>query len=78
MGDAVLEIVSSDFLFKEYPNLPEINEDTNFVEDLGADSLDLYQIVMEVEEGLGIEVDAESIAKVSTYGEALEMLQEYE
>lgn len=56
----------------------EINEGTNFVEDLGADSLDLYQIVMEVEEGLGIEVDAESIAKVSTYGEALEMLQEYE
>lgn len=56
----------------------EIKPETNFVDDLGADSLDLYQIIMEVEEELGIEVDAESLAKVSTYGEALEYLLENE
>ena len=56
----------------------EIKPETSFVDDLGADSLDLYQIIMEVEEELGIEIDAESVAKVSTYAEALEMLLENE
>lgn len=56
----------------------EIKPETDFVGDLGADSLDLYQIIMYVEEELGIEVDAESLAKVSTYGEALEFLLENE
>jgi len=56
----------------------EIKPETSFVDDLGADSLDLYQIVLEVEEELGIEVDAESLANVSTYEEALELLLENE
>ena len=48
----------------------EIREDTTFAEDLGADSLDLYQILMGIEDTFGItaaegEIDLDKVKKVS-------------
>lgn len=48
----------------------EISEDTTFAEDLGADSLDLYQILMGIEDTFGItaaedEIDLDKVKKVS-------------
>lgn len=55
-----------------YPD--EITEDTTFMEELGADSLDLYQIVMEVEEKLEIQISADEVQGIRTAKEALELL----
>ena len=48
----------------------ELTEDTTFVEDLCADSLDIYQIVMEIEETFHIEIAEEDVEKIRTVGEA--------
>ena len=53
----------------------EVTEDTSFVDDLCADSLDVYQIVMGIEEIFDIEVDAEAAAQISTVGEAVELIK---
>lgn len=54
----------------------EITEETSFVDDLCADSLDLYQIVMGIEEEFSIEISQEAAEKVSTVGEALQLIRE--
>ena len=53
----------------------EVTEETTFTEDLGADSLDVYQIVMKIEEAFEIEIPAESIQEISTVGEAVELIR---
>ncbi|MBQ9613914.1 MAG: acyl carrier protein [Lachnospiraceae bacterium] len=53
----------------------EITEDTTFADDLGADSLDLYQILMGIEEEFGITVDQEKAEKVTTVKEALDLIK---
>lgn len=53
----------------------EVTEDTSFVDDLCADSLDVYQIVMGIEEIFDIEVDAEAAEQISTVGEAVELIK---
>lgn len=53
----------------------EITMDTTFMEDLGADSLDIYQIIMGVEDEFDIEISAEDAEKISTVGEAVELIR---
>ena len=53
----------------------EIKPETTFVDDLGADSLDVFQIIMGVEEKLNIEVDTEAAEKLSTVGDAVELIK---
>lgn len=53
----------------------EITEETTFADDLGADSLDLYQILMGLEEEFGMTVDQEAAEKVKTAGDALKLLK---
>lgn len=56
-------------------NPDEIHEDSAFVEDLGADSLDVFQIVMGVEEEFDMEISPEEAERISTVGEAVELVQ---
>jgi len=53
----------------------EITLETTFMGDLGADSLDVFQIVMGIEEEFGIEIPAEKAEKISTVEEAVEMIK---
>ena len=53
----------------------EIEMDMTFLNDLGADSLDVYQIVMGVEEELGITIPSEPIEKIATVREAVELIK---
>ena len=53
----------------------EITADTTFADDLGADSLDLYQILMGIEEEYGIKVPQEKAESISTVGDALELIR---
>ena len=52
-----------------------ITEDTTFVDDLGADSLDIFQIIMGIEEEFDIEVPAEEAEKITTVEEAVNMIK---
>lgn len=53
----------------------EIEMETTFLADLGADSLDVYQIVMDVEEELHITVSWDSVENITTVGEAVELIK---
>lgn len=54
-------------------NEDEITLDTTFVDDLGADSLDVFQIVMGIEEEFDIEI--KEVEQIATVGEAVEMIK---
>lgn len=54
----------------------EITMDTTFAEDLGADSLDMYQVVLQMEETFGIEVVPEKIEKINKVSEAMTYINE--
>ena len=53
----------------------EITLETTFTDDLGADSLDVFQIIMGIEEEFGIEIPAEKAEKISTVEEAVELIK---
>jgi acyl carrier protein len=52
----------------------EIAESTRFREDLDADSLDLYELVMELEDTYGIRLSEEEAAEIETVGEAVDFV----
>ena len=54
----------------------EITEETSFKDDLDADSLDLFEMVMALEEEFGIEIPSEDLEKLVTVGDVLEYLQD--
>lgn len=53
----------------------EIRPDMTFVEDLGADSLDVFQIIMGIEEEFDIEIDNEEAEKISTVQDAADQIK---
>ena len=53
----------------------EIEMDMTFLTDLGADSLDLYQIFMGVEEETGLHIPTEGLDKLTTVREAVEWME---
>ena len=53
-----------------------INLDTSFKDDLGADSLDLFELVMNLEDEYSIELPAEELAEIHTVGEVIDYLKE--
>lgn len=52
-----------------------ITVNTNLQEDLGADSLDLVEIIMEFETKFGLEIPDEDILKLKTIGDAIEYIE---
>ena len=53
----------------------EITMETTFVDDLGADSLDVFQIIMGLEEEFDIEIANEDAEKIVTVGDAVEQIR---
>ena len=53
----------------------EITMETTFVDDLGADSLDVFQIIMGIEEVFHIEIPAEKAERITTVGEAVALIK---
>lgn len=52
----------------------EITEATDFKEDLNADSLDLFELLMALEEEFGTEIPSEDLEKLATVGDVMEYL----
>ncbi len=53
----------------------EITMDTTFVDDLGADSLDIFQIIMGIEEEFDIEIKNEDAEKIATVADAVDQIK---
>lgn len=53
----------------------EIKPETTFVDDLGADSLDIFQIIMGIEEEFDIEIDNEEAEKITTVQDAVDQIK---
>ncbi len=54
----------------------EVKEESKFVEDLGADSLDVVELVMALEEKFGIEIPDEEAEKIATVADAVKFIEE--
>ena len=53
----------------------EIRPETTFVDDLGADSLDIFQIIMGIEDEFDIEIDNEEAEKIVTVQDAVDQIK---
>mgnify|MGYP005790879201 FL=1 len=53
----------------------EIRPETTFVDDLGADSLDIFQIIMGIEEEFDIEIDNDEAEKIVTVQDAVDQIK---
>lgn len=56
----------------------EITEATSFKDDLGADSLDIFELVMALEEEYGVEIPSEDLENVNTVGDVINYLKEHD
>jgi acyl carrier protein len=69
--DEVLTLVREHLAEELEVDAATIGEETRFKEDLDADSLDLYELVMELEDNYGVSVSEEQAAKIKTVGDAV-------
>ena len=74
--DEVLSLVRNHLADELEVEAGRIGEETRFKEDLDADSLDLYELVMELEDRYGISVTEEQAARIETVGDAVSFVLE--
>ncbi|MBX5469851.1 MAG: acyl carrier protein [Thermoleophilaceae bacterium] len=72
--DEVLERIREHLSAELEVDAASIREDTRFKEDLEADSLDLVELVMELEDRYGIRIPDEEAAKILTVGQAADFV----
>jgi acyl carrier protein len=56
-------------------NKEQVNRNTSFIEDVGADSLDIVELIMELEEEFEINIPDEQAEKIKTVGEAIDYIE---
>ena len=54
-----------------------ITEESSFKDDLGADSLDLFELVMALEEEFGIEIPTEDLEQIATVGDVIKYINDH-
>ncbi len=74
---ALLEDVKEVVVEQLNVNPDEIKEDSKFVEDLGADSLDVVELVMALEEKFDIEIPDGDAEKIATVGDAVKYVESH-
>ena len=68
--ERVIEIVCENLAV----NKEQVTRSTNFIEDIGADSLDIVEFVMELEEEFDIQIPDDQAEKIKTVGEAVDYI----
>lgn len=54
----------------------EVTEEASFADDLGADSLDLFELVMSIEDTFGVTIPNEDLAEIKTVKDALDYIEQ--
>ena len=75
--DEVLTLVREHLAEELEVGIEKISEQTRFKEDLDADSLDLYELVMELEDRYGVDVSEEQATRIKTVGDAVDFVIEH-
>ncbi|MDX6624032.1 MAG: acyl carrier protein [Solirubrobacterales bacterium] len=75
--DQVLTLVREHLAEELEVDVGRITETTRFREDLDADSLDLYELVMELEDNYGVTVSEEQATRIETVGDAVGFVVEH-
>ena len=71
--DRVKEIIAKELEVE----VKQLTADAKFIEDLGADSLDIVELVMALEEEFGIDIPDEEADKLKTVGDAMNYLKSH-
>ena len=71
LADRIKTIISEQLMV----DLVEVTDESSFVEDLGADSLDTVELIMEFEDEFAIEISDEDAEKISSVREAIAYLE---
>lgn len=69
--EKIREVISEQMSIEQ----DKITMDTSFTEDLGADSLDVFQIISELEEVYEIEFESEEAENIKTVGDAVDYIK---
>jgi len=72
--DQVMAVVREHLSTELEVDIERISAETRFKEDLDADSLDLYELVMELEDRYGIKVSEEEAAEIESVGDVVEFV----
>lgn len=71
MKEKVLEVIADQFGL----DVDELNEDLSFKEDLEADSIQLMELVMTLEDEFDTEIDEEDIESIETVGDVIDYIE---
>ena len=72
MNEKIKEIIADQLNIE----LDKVTEESNFKDDLGADSLDLFNMVMALEDESGIEIPTEDLEEITTVGAVAKYLKD--
>ena len=72
MNEKIKEIIADQLNIE----LDKVTEESNFKDDLGADSLDLFNMVMALEDEYGIEIPTEDLEEITTVGAVSKYLKD--
>lgn len=70
--EKVIELISTQFNLDE----SDVNLETSFKDDLNADSLDLVELIMALEDEFNLEVEDEDVDSIKTVGDAVDYIKE--
>lgn len=74
---AIIEQVKAIIIDQLGVDEEDVQMEASFVDDLGADSLDIVELVMALEEEFELEISDEDAEKIRTVGEAVKYIQEH-
>ncbi|MBL7575161.1 acyl carrier protein [Peptoniphilus asaccharolyticus DSM 20463] len=72
MRERILQLIADQF----GRDVDELEEEMTFVEDLGADSIDIVELVMSIEDEFSIELEEEHLKELSTIADVIDYAQE--
>lgn len=72
MKDKILGLIAEQF----DKDVDDLTEDMTFIDDLNADSVDIVELVMSIEDELAIEIDDEELENLKTIGDVIEYIED--